>query len=175
MWPLAPLRLVGLSKEERSRPITGWRRWFFHPVIWLLSRGVFFSLGFLWVKVKGRRADLKEAPVLVVAPHSTFLDMLVLCPTQLPTVVSRSENTSLPVIGGEECSQWDDRMQDLTLLVVIFSHFYPKRLPSEEHVHTTSTLGPNDTLRCGLAELGIKLPVTFPAPQLHLNCSWISQ
>lgn len=102
MWPLAPLRLLGLSKEERSRPITGWRRWFFHPVIWLLSRAVFFSLGFLWVKVKGRRADLKEAPVMVVAPHSTFLDMIVLCPTQLPTVVSRSENVSLPVIGGEQ-------------------------------------------------------------------------
>lgn len=99
MWPIARLRLAGLSKEERSRPVTGWRRWLFHPIIWLLSRAVFFSLGFLWVEVKGRRADLKEAPVLVVAPHSGFLDMLVLCPTQLATVVSRSENTSLPVIG----------------------------------------------------------------------------
>lgn len=99
MWPLARLRLAGLSAEERSRPVKGWRRWLFHPIILLLSRGVFFSLGFLWVKVKGRRADLKEAPVLVVAPHSGFLDMLVLCQTQLATVVSRSENTSLPVIG----------------------------------------------------------------------------
>ncbi|MEQ2199570.1 hypothetical protein XENOCAPTIV_003344 [Xenoophorus captivus] len=100
MWPIARLRLAGLSKEERARPVTGWRSWLFHPVVWLLSRAVFFSLGFLWVKVKGRRADLKDAPVLVVAPHSSFLDMLVLCPTQLATVVSRSENTSLPVIGG---------------------------------------------------------------------------
>lgn len=99
MWPLARLRLAGLSEEERARPVTGWRRWLFHPIIWLLSRAVFFSLGFLWVEVKGRRADLKEAPVLVVAPHSGFLDMLVLCPAQLATVVSRSENTSLPVIG----------------------------------------------------------------------------
>ncbi|XP_071757453.2 lysophospholipid acyltransferase LPCAT4 [Centroberyx gerrardi] len=99
MWPLARLRLAGLSEEERSRPVTGWRRWLFHSVICLLSRAVFFSLGFLWVKVKGRRADLKEAPVLAVAPHSGFLDMLVLCPTQLATVVSRSENASLPVIG----------------------------------------------------------------------------
>ncbi|RVE60334.1 hypothetical protein OJAV_G00179880 [Oryzias javanicus] len=99
MWPLARLRLAGLSEEERAKPVTGWRRWLFHPPIWLLSRAVFFSLGFLWVRVKGRRADLREAPVLVVAPHSGFFDMLVLCPTQLATVVSRSENTSLPVIG----------------------------------------------------------------------------
>ncbi|XP_028261633.1 lysophospholipid acyltransferase LPCAT4 isoform X2 [Parambassis ranga] len=99
MWPVARLRLAGLSAEERSRPVTGWRRWFLHPIVLQLSRAVFFSLGFFWVKVKGRRADLKEAPVLVVAPHSSFLDMLVLCPTQLATVVSRSENTSLPVIG----------------------------------------------------------------------------
>lgn len=99
MWPLARLRMAGLSKEERSRPVTGWRSWLLHPIVWLLSRGAFFSLGFLWVKVKGRRASNKEAPVLVVAPHSGFLDMVVLHPTQLPTVVSRSENTRLPVIG----------------------------------------------------------------------------
>ncbi|CAJ1085895.1 lysophospholipid acyltransferase LPCAT4 [Xyrichtys novacula] len=99
MWPLARLRLAGLSEEERSRPVKGWRCWLYHPIVLGLSRAVFFSLGFPWVKVKGRRADLKEAPVLVVAPHSSFLDMLVLCETQLATVVSRSENTSLPVIG----------------------------------------------------------------------------
>lgn len=101
IWPLVRLRMAGLSEEERSRPVTGWRHWLFHPIIWLLSRAVFFCVGFLWVRVKGRRADLKEAPVLVVAPHSSFLDMLVLYPTQLATVVSRSENTKLPVIGGK--------------------------------------------------------------------------
>lgn len=102
MWPVARLRLAGLSEEERSRPVKGWRRWLFHSVILSLSRAVFFCLGYFWVKVKGRKADLKEAPVLVVAPHSGFLDMLVLCPTELATVVSRSENASLPVVGGEE-------------------------------------------------------------------------
>lgn len=99
MWPVARLRLAGLSEEERSRPVKGWRRWLFHSVILSLSRAVFFCLGYFWVKVKGRKADLKEAPVLVVAPHSGFLDMLVLCPTELATVVSRSENASLPVVG----------------------------------------------------------------------------
>ncbi|XP_076018725.1 lysophospholipid acyltransferase LPCAT4 [Genypterus blacodes] len=99
MWPLSRMRMAGLSREERSRPITGWRYWFLNDIVWFLSRAVFFSMGFMWMKVKGRRADLKEAPILVVAPHSSFLDMLVLCPAELATVVSRSENMSLPVIG----------------------------------------------------------------------------
>ncbi|CAL1589733.1 unnamed protein product [Knipowitschia caucasica] len=99
MWPLARLRFLGVSEEQRARPVSGWRRWLLHPLVWALSRGAFFCLGFLWVRVKGKRADVTEAPVLVAAPHRGFLDMIVLLPTQLPTVVSRSENTSLPVIG----------------------------------------------------------------------------
>ncbi|KAL7855708.1 hypothetical protein AOLI_G00193120 [Acnodon oligacanthus] len=99
MWPIARLRLAGLSEADRARPVEGWRRWLFHPIILFLSRGVFFFTGFLWIKVKGRQATQQEAPVLAVAPHSGFLDMLVLCVSGLPTVVSRSENTKLPVIG----------------------------------------------------------------------------
>uniref|UniRef100_A0A6Q2YBJ9 Phospholipid/glycerol acyltransferase domain-containing protein n=1 Tax=Esox lucius TaxID=8010 RepID=A0A6Q2YBJ9_ESOLU len=100
MWPIARLRLAGLSEAERARPVmTGWRRWLLHPIIWFLSRAAFFFLGFFRVRVKGRRACRKEAPVLAVAPHSSFLDMLVLPETQLATVVSRSENQSIPVIG----------------------------------------------------------------------------
>lgn len=99
MWPIARLRLAGLSEAERAEPVQGWRRWLFHPIMIFLSRAAFFSLGFLWIKVKGRQAGLKEAPVLAVAPHSGFLDMLVLPVTGLPIVVSRSENSRLPVIG----------------------------------------------------------------------------
>ncbi|KAI4893244.1 hypothetical protein NFI96_024941 [Prochilodus magdalenae] len=99
MWPIARLRLAGLSEEDRARPVRGWRQWLLHPIVLLLSRGVFFFTGFLWIKVKGQQAGQKEAPVLAVAPHSGFLDMLVLCVSGLPTVVSRSENSKLPVIG----------------------------------------------------------------------------
>ncbi|XP_051501714.1 lysophospholipid acyltransferase LPCAT4-like [Myxocyprinus asiaticus] len=98
-WPFARLRFAGLSESERAEPVQGWRRWFFHHIILFLSRAIFFSVGFLWIKVKGHLAGLKEAPVLAVAPHSSFLDMLVLCVTGLPTVVSRSENAKLPIIG----------------------------------------------------------------------------
>ncbi|XP_056091675.1 lysophospholipid acyltransferase LPCAT4 isoform X2 [Rhinichthys klamathensis goyatoka] len=99
MWPIARLRLAGLSEAERAEPVQGWRRWLLHHIMLFLSRAAFFSLGFLWIKVRGRQAGLREAPVLAVAPHSGFLDMLVLCATGLPTVVSRSENSKLPVVG----------------------------------------------------------------------------
>lgn len=99
MWPIARLRLAGLSEAERAVPVQGWRWWFFQPIMVFLSRAAFFWVGFLWIKVKGRQADLKDAPVLAVAPHSTFLDMLLLPLTGLPTVVSRLENARIPVIG----------------------------------------------------------------------------
>ncbi|XP_063042386.1 lysophospholipid acyltransferase LPCAT4 [Engraulis encrasicolus] len=99
MWPFARLRLLGLTKQDREKPIKGWRFWLFNGIVQFLSRAVFFCVGFLWIRVKGRRAGGAEAPVLAVAPHSGFLDMVVLCFTSLATVVSRSENTSLPVIG----------------------------------------------------------------------------
>ncbi|KAL6056704.1 hypothetical protein STEG23_034067, partial [Scotinomys teguina] len=47
----------------------------------------------------GQRASRLEAPFLVTALHSTFLDPAVLLPCDLPKVVSRAENVSVPVIG----------------------------------------------------------------------------
>lgn len=66
-----------------------------------LSRLLFFLLGFLRIRVRGQRASRLQAPVLVAAPHSTFFDPIVLLPCDLPKVVSRAENLSVPVIGGE--------------------------------------------------------------------------
>ncbi|KAK7177228.1 hypothetical protein R3I93_001271 [Phoxinus phoxinus] len=99
MWPIARLRLAGLSEAERAVPVQGRRRWLFQHIMLFLGRAVFFSLGFLWIKVRGRQAGLREAPVLAVAPHSGFMDMLILGVTGLPTVVSRYENSKLPVVG----------------------------------------------------------------------------
>ncbi|XP_057400745.1 lysophospholipid acyltransferase LPCAT4 isoform X2 [Balaenoptera acutorostrata] len=64
-----------------------------------LSRLLFFLLGFLRIRVRGQRASRLQAPVLVAAPHSTFFDPIVLLPCDLPKVVSRAENLSVPVIG----------------------------------------------------------------------------
>ncbi|XP_030043117.1 lysophospholipid acyltransferase LPCAT4 [Microcaecilia unicolor] len=98
MWPFAVLRVVGLTEEELRQPIRHRRR-FFHHAIRFLSRCMFFVTGFYRIKIKGRMASSLEAPILLAAPHSTFFDTLVVVPCDLPSVVSRVENLSIPVIG----------------------------------------------------------------------------
>uniref|UniRef100_A0A2K6FPE3 Lysophosphatidylcholine acyltransferase 2 n=1 Tax=Propithecus coquereli TaxID=379532 RepID=A0A2K6FPE3_PROCO len=63
-----------------------------------LGRAMFFSMGFI-VTVKGKIASPLEAPVFVVAPHSTFFDGIACVVAGLPSMVSRSENAQVPLIG----------------------------------------------------------------------------
>ncbi|RXM27594.1 Lysophospholipid acyltransferase LPCAT4 [Acipenser ruthenus] len=99
LWPISRLRFLGLSKEQVSQPITGWRWWFLQALAWTLCRVLFFVMGFMRVKVRGRMAPPTEAPILVVAPHSSFLDSIVMVPCGLVTVMSRVENLTIPIVG----------------------------------------------------------------------------
>uniref|UniRef100_A0A8C5L512 Lysophosphatidylcholine acyltransferase 4 n=1 Tax=Jaculus jaculus TaxID=51337 RepID=A0A8C5L512_JACJA len=99
LWPFAWLQVAGLTEEQLQEPITGWRKTVCHNAVLGLSRLLFFLLGFLRIRVRGQRASRLQAPVLVAAPHSTFFDPIVLLPCDLPKVVSRAENLSVPVIG----------------------------------------------------------------------------
>nr|XP_022344070.1 lysophosphatidylcholine acyltransferase 2-like isoform X3 [Crassostrea virginica]XP_022344071.1 lysophosphatidylcholine acyltransferase 2-like isoform X3 [Crassostrea virginica]XP_022344072.1 lysophosphatidylcholine acyltransferase 2-like isoform X3 [Crassostrea virginica]XP_022344073.1 lysophosphatidylcholine acyltransferase 2-like isoform X3 [Crassostrea virginica]XP_022344075.1 lysophosphatidylcholine acyltransferase 2-like isoform X3 [Crassostrea virginica] len=65
----------------------------------LLGRAVCFCTSFQ-IKVKGRPTTAEEAPILIVGPHSSFFDGLVLfyCST-LPSCVSRLENSSILIVG----------------------------------------------------------------------------
>lgn len=59
----------------------------------------FHILGFT-MEVKGKRADIKEARVLTVAPHSSFYDVAVFFSTiPMPGGVSRTDNAAVPIIG----------------------------------------------------------------------------
>ncbi|EPY90229.1 hypothetical protein CB1_000017003 [Camelus ferus] len=51
------------------------------------------------VTVKGKIASPEEAPVFVVAPHSTFFDGIACVVAGLPSMVSRQENMEVPLIG----------------------------------------------------------------------------
>ncbi|XP_048338965.1 lysophospholipid acyltransferase LPCAT4-like, partial [Sphaerodactylus townsendi] len=99
IWPFALLQVVGLPKETLQEPFSGWRNTVSHGSVYLLSRLMFFLLGFMRIRVRGQRASRLEAPILVAAPHSTFFDPITLLPCDLPKVVSRTENLHVPVIG----------------------------------------------------------------------------
>ncbi|KFZ66237.1 Lysophosphatidylcholine acyltransferase 2, partial [Antrostomus carolinensis] len=81
-----------------SVPLKGWRRRMIQTALSRLTRTLFFVMGF-HVKVKGKIANLLEAPILVVAPHSSFFDAIVSALTGMPSIVSRAENLSTPVFG----------------------------------------------------------------------------
>lgn len=75
-----------------------------------LGRMYFASMGFR-VVIKGKQVNSSEAPILAVAPHSTFFDGIVCIVAGLPSTVSRVENLATPIFGseilslffGEEC------------------------------------------------------------------------
>lgn len=64
-------------------------------------RGVFLSGTVHWVKIIGKQASAKEAPIIVVAPHSSFYDSLVACISGPPSVVAKAETAGLPFFGSE--------------------------------------------------------------------------
>ena len=51
------------------------------------------------METKGKLATREEAPVLVVAPHSTYFDGFAVFWADLPYIISRQENRSIPLIG----------------------------------------------------------------------------
>uniref|UniRef100_A0A8C6WNV6 Lysophosphatidylcholine acyltransferase 2 n=1 Tax=Neogobius melanostomus TaxID=47308 RepID=A0A8C6WNV6_9GOBI len=63
-----------------------------------LGRLYYFAMGFR-VVVKGKQVTSSEAPILAVAPHSTFFDGIVCIMAGLPSTVSRVENLATPIFG----------------------------------------------------------------------------
>ncbi|XP_050541924.1 lysophosphatidylcholine acyltransferase isoform X2 [Daktulosphaira vitifoliae] len=97
-WILATIGLMGLSQEELSaKPITGWRRYFRHWIC-IVGRAVYLAGG-MKIVIKGVQASPKEAPLLVVAPHSTFLDSCISYVTGFPSIISRIEDGLNPWLG----------------------------------------------------------------------------
>ena len=95
---LAMLGLAGLSQEEVDRaPFTGWRL-LFRNMVCLILRFMFMCVGFV-VRVKGEQVSPKDAPILVVAPHSTFFDALAVAVMGAPSVVAKAETSTIPFWG----------------------------------------------------------------------------
>lgn len=68
----------------------------------VIMRVMWFCGGFHWIKVKGERAPPSEAPILTLAPHSTYFDAIPVTMTMCSTV-AKMESRNIPV-WGSECS-----------------------------------------------------------------------
>jgi len=92
IWSSSRLGLIFSNPEERDlRPHVGWRAMFQH-CMWTVSGFLaFWLLGFR-VNILGQQASREEARILVVAPHSSFMDVftIALC---YASPVARIENS----------------------------------------------------------------------------------
>lgn len=78
-WLVAKIGMLGLEKEEiESFTISrkGWRRQLMHWYRYF-GYGLLYSVGFK-VTIIGKQATRKEAPVLVGAPHSSFVEAVIM-------------------------------------------------------------------------------------------------
>ncbi|XP_059469858.1 lysophosphatidylcholine acyltransferase isoform X2 [Neocloeon triangulifer] len=97
-WVLACVGLVGLDENDvRCKPLTGWRRALVRTLSWL-GRST-YEVGGMHLKVIGQQASREEAPILVIAPHSTFMDAVIVYVTGFPSIISRRESGLNPFIG----------------------------------------------------------------------------
>ncbi|KFO37924.1 Lysophosphatidylcholine acyltransferase 2, partial [Fukomys damarensis] len=96
-WPFAAVS-TACCPEKLTHPVTDWRRKITQPALIFLGRAMFFSMGFI-VTRKGNIASPLEAPIFVVAPHSTFFDGIACVVAGLPSLLSRNENAQVPLIG----------------------------------------------------------------------------
>uniref|UniRef100_A0A3B5ABW8 Lysophosphatidylcholine acyltransferase 2 n=1 Tax=Stegastes partitus TaxID=144197 RepID=A0A3B5ABW8_9TELE len=97
-WPVSVIITFRHPLKGAVEPMTGWRRFMCQRVMAALGRAYYFCMGFR-VVVKGKQVGSSEAPILAVAPHSTFFDGIVCIVAGLPSTVSRVENLATPIFG----------------------------------------------------------------------------
>ncbi|XP_068116932.1 lysophosphatidylcholine acyltransferase 2 isoform X2 [Hyperolius riggenbachi] len=78
--------------------LTGWKRNVLKYGLGHLGRLFYFSMGF-HVRIIGKPASFNEAPIFVVAPHSSFFDAIAVITSGMPSILSRIENLSVPIFG----------------------------------------------------------------------------
>ncbi|XP_019206619.1 lysophosphatidylcholine acyltransferase 1 isoform X2 [Oreochromis niloticus] len=95
-WPFAFTASLGRS-EFAIEPQSWWRR-FIDLCLRAIMRAMWFCGGFHWIKVKGQRVEPSEAPILTVAPHSSYFDAIPVTMTMC-SIVTKLESRSIPVWG----------------------------------------------------------------------------
>ncbi|XP_022092039.1 lysophosphatidylcholine acyltransferase 2-like isoform X1 [Acanthaster planci] len=100
-WLFCSLIVMGHRKSstEQQQPYSGWRR-SMQDFVMKLGRVHIFLLGFHWIEIRGVRASPSEAHILVLAPHSSYMDALIVFACHgVVSGVSREENGRVPLFG----------------------------------------------------------------------------
>uniref|UniRef100_M3ZSU6 Lysophosphatidylcholine acyltransferase 1 n=1 Tax=Xiphophorus maculatus TaxID=8083 RepID=M3ZSU6_XIPMA len=95
-WPFAFLASVGRS-ETTVEPQCLWRR-LVDIILRVIMRIMWFAGGFHWITVKGQRALPREAPIITLAPHSSYFDAIPVTMT-MSSIVMKAESKDIPVWG----------------------------------------------------------------------------
>lgn len=69
---------------------------------WIFRGMIFIGSGH-YVKIKGKRADPKEAPILIGAPHTSFFDSLAVVMSGPSCVVGKIEAGDILFYGSKCC------------------------------------------------------------------------
>jgi len=94
-WTISVLGLVARDRHSfEIQPAVGWRGQCREMMYTLTSRGILWAIGFQ-LKVIGEQAPRQEAPVVIAAPHTSFIDVYVISICR-GSPVARSENRSTP-------------------------------------------------------------------------------
>ncbi|KAM8721481.1 hypothetical protein ACLKA7_007370 [Drosophila subpalustris] len=98
-WMLAYIGLYGVSLEQlQAKPLTGWRRHFQYLTARAM-RMVYTAGSFHYINFKGTPATAKEAPIVVVAPHSSYVDSIFVVSGYPPSIVAKRETADIPLLG----------------------------------------------------------------------------
>ncbi|KAK5621352.1 Lysophosphatidylcholine acyltransferase 1 [Crenichthys baileyi] len=95
-WPFAFIASVGRSGTT-VEPQCLWRR-LVDIILRVIMRIMWFAGGFHWITVKGQRALPAEAPILTLAPHSSYFDAIPVTMT-MSSIVMKAESKDIPVWG----------------------------------------------------------------------------
>lgn len=69
-------------------------------ILRIIMRVMWFAGGFHWMTVKGRRALPTEAPILTLAPHSSYFDAIPVTMT-MSSIVMKAESKDIPLWGSK--------------------------------------------------------------------------
>ncbi|KAM6968336.1 lysophosphatidylcholine acyltransferase 1 [Aplochiton taeniatus] len=95
-WPFAFIATMGRSETAVETQCL-WRR-FVDKALRAIMRAMWFTGGFHWMRVKGRQAPPAEAPILTLAPHSSYFDAIPVTMT-MSSIVMKAESKDIPLWG----------------------------------------------------------------------------